>query len=1044
MSRKRDIPVEEKSYAVLFFILSALLGLVTIWGFWSEAITRRPWKGIQQEFYQYEYEKTKIELERAKKDLPDIADPAPLDRKKLNELQNAVVDAQVKREEALQDRKFIQSESDAVNYKYQHALHVAKGHDGSHGDEDAVEKWKKKLDEMESAIEGTLTQGVINAELKSSETHYALAQFYETNGHLEDALSTYLLAAKYNPDNSEISDKIRTVREQVESITADKAKHDAVARIEEKLHTLRGNKTFLGSLLESPFTKTRTIVQYYIEDFDHTADRCATCHFAADKSGYDSYANETFEEIEGDGESALSIQLAHPMVAVGSETVLIDEEEAEEDSYELNEDGQLTFTDPDIYADVVEIAYETGYNPSLRTHPHRDVLLGKHPVERFGCTPCHGGQGQALTSKAAHALTHHEYWLTPVLGLDEHTGRSSPELRGYMESNCRRCHDGVMMLDAVSPETGETRDYAPHLSKGMALFEDLGCHGCHAVEGYSALDNLGNVGPSLAKIGSKVNGVEWLESWVKNPSAHLADTKMPNFFPNPKMTQLVYFKNGNKRTGVVTETEDGIVVQGDDGTEFIYSDDAVEKVVDEVGSIAHYLAGMRDSAIEEVDAAYSTSARAIAAGEKVVNSVGCLACHSVGGSGSDFGPALDTVGSKVTPSFLRQWISDPKSYDPGTAMPSLRLTESELDNAVAYLMSLKAPSVVPLPEGKYQHAMSDPAEGEKLVRSYGCYGCHTIPGFENESKVGADLGEFGAKTAEEFDFGDTVGLEHSWHGWTIGKITNPRRYQTRRIVSRMPVFPIEDEEARALAVLLKSFQPTQYPFNYIHQPSDRTEQIDAGRRLAKKYNCTGCHEIEGRGGEYVDIIAAHEGLDQLQAKQFAPPTLQAQGAKVYPDWLFEFLRNPTPIRYGLQVRMPTFGFSDSEATALVKYFSSLSDEPFPYKTIALQPATRADVRVGKQIFDALECISCHPEQGEVIPQGSDKTGRPDLALAKSRLKADWIIEWLKEPQSFQPGTAMPQAWPKIGGEYQPVEGFADDDAEKQIRLVRDYLLSLAN
>ena len=148
--------------------------------------------------------------------------------------------------------------------------------------------------------------------------------------------------------------------------------------------------------MESPFTKTRTIVQYYIEDFDHTADRCATCHFAADKSGYDSYANETFEEIEGDGESALSIQLAHPMVAVGSETVLIDEEEAEEDSYELNEDGQLTFTDPDIYADVVEIAYETGYNPSLRTHPHRDVLLGKHPVERFGCTPCHGGQGQSL------------------------------------------------------------------------------------------------------------------------------------------------------------------------------------------------------------------------------------------------------------------------------------------------------------------------------------------------------------------------------------------------------------------------------------------------------------------------------------------------------------------------------------------------------------------------------------------------------------------------------------------------------------------------
>ena len=1043
MRNKKDIPVEEKSYAVLFFILSALLGLVTIWGFWSEAITRRPWKGIQQQFYQYEYEKTKIELERAKKILPDIPEPEALDRNKLNKLKNAVADAEVKREEALQERKFIQSESDAINYKYQHALHVAKGHDASSTGGHSVEKWKKKLDGLESAIEGPLTQAVIDAELKSSRTYQALAQFYESNGHLEDALSKYLLAVKYNPGNSEISDKVREVQGRVESLTADKAKHEAVVRIEENLHSLKHVKTFLGSLLESPFSKTRTVVQYYMEDFDYTADRCVTCHFAIDKAGYDSYSKETFEEIEGDGEDSVSIQLAHPLVQVGSESVLIDEEEAEEDSYQLSETGLLTFTDPDIFADVVEIAYETGYNPSLRTHPHLDVLLAKHPAERFGCTPCHGGQGQALTSKAAHALTHHEYWLTPVLGLDEHTGRSSPELRGYMESNCRRCHDGVMMLDAVSPQSGEPRDYAPHLTKGMALFEDLGCHGCHAVEGYSALGNIDKVGPSLAKIGSKVNGIEWLESWVKNPGAHLVNTKMPNFFPNPKMTQLVYFKNGNKRTGVVTKTDGGIIVQGDDGTEFVYSDDAVEKVVDEVKSIAQYLAQMRDSTIEEANATYSTSARAIAAGEQVVKSVGCLSCHSVGGLGSDFAPELDNVGSKVTPNYVRKWISDPKSYDPNTVMPSLRLTKSEVDNTVAYLMSLKRSTPVAMTESEYQHAVSDPAEGEKLVRSYGCYGCHNIPGFESESKVGADLGEFGAKTTEEFDFGDTVGIEHSWHGWTIGKITNPRHYQTRRIASRMPVFPIDEEDARALAVLLKSFQPTKYPVSYMHRPSERTRQIDAGRRLAKKYNCTGCHEIEGKGGTYIDIVVAHEGLDQIQAKQFAPPTLQAQGAKVYPDWLFEFLKNPSPIRYGLEVRMPTFGLSDNEATTLVKYFSSLSDEPFPYKTITLEPATRADLRLGKRIFDTLECISCHPEQGEVIPAGSNKTGRPDLALAKSRLKADWIIQWLKEPQSFQPGTAMPQAWPNIGGEYQPVEGFADEDAEKQIRLVRDYLISLA-
>ena len=106
---------------------------------------------------------------------------------------------------------------------------------------------------------------------------------------------------------------------------------------------------------------------------------CATCHFASDKAGYDGYAKEQFEEIEGDGESLLTLQLKHPYIKKGSETVLVDEEDAEEGSYELSEDGKLTFTDPDVYADLVEIAYETGYDPVLQTHPHRDVLLRQTP-----------------------------------------------------------------------------------------------------------------------------------------------------------------------------------------------------------------------------------------------------------------------------------------------------------------------------------------------------------------------------------------------------------------------------------------------------------------------------------------------------------------------------------------------------------------------------------------------------------------------------------------------------------------------------------------
>ena len=147
MRSQKEIPAENKSYAALFFILSALLGLVTIWGFWSEMITRRPWKQIQQQFYQYEYDKTKAELANALSDLPELPTPQEPDVKELRRLTKEVENAQVALDEALQERKFRQSESDAINYKYQHSLHEAKGRYN-----ETVSKWQKKLADYESRL----------------------------------------------------------------------------------------------------------------------------------------------------------------------------------------------------------------------------------------------------------------------------------------------------------------------------------------------------------------------------------------------------------------------------------------------------------------------------------------------------------------------------------------------------------------------------------------------------------------------------------------------------------------------------------------------------------------------------------------------------------------------------------------------------------------------------------------------------------------------------------------------------------------------------
>ena len=305
MRSNKEVRVEEKSYAALFFILSGLLGFVTLWGFYNETITRRPWKEIQRQFYEYEYQKTKIELETAKQDLPEIEAPQEIDPKQEKALKDAIWGLQIKLDEALQDRKFDQSESDAINYKYQYALH--------HGEQENAEKWKKKLDEFESRIEGELTDAVLAAEQNLAAAYKDLAELYDANGHVEAALAEYLLVHKYNAADTTIPTKISELQAKIEDAKADKEKYTAVDRLEEKLHSVGGIKrTFIGTLAESPFTKTRTVVQYYIEDFDYTADRCATCHFASDKAGYDGYAKEQFEEIEGDGENLLTLQLKHP------------------------------------------------------------------------------------------------------------------------------------------------------------------------------------------------------------------------------------------------------------------------------------------------------------------------------------------------------------------------------------------------------------------------------------------------------------------------------------------------------------------------------------------------------------------------------------------------------------------------------------------------------------------------------------------------------------------------------------------------------------
>jgi cytochrome c oxidase subunit 2 len=89
----------------------------------------------------------------------------------------------------------------------------------------------------------------------------------------------------------------------------------------------------------------------------------------------------------------------------------------------------------------------------------------------------------------------------------------------------------------------------------------------------------------------------------------------------------------------------------------------------------------------------------VAAGRALFVAKGCFACHTVRGvmAIGRIGPDLthiasrETIGAgsvRNTPENMRQWIRDPGAFKPGSLMLPQDLTDSELDQIVAYLRTL--------------------------------------------------------------------------------------------------------------------------------------------------------------------------------------------------------------------------------------------------------------------------------------------------------------------------------------------------------------------
>ncbi len=684
----------------------------------------------------------------------------------------------------------------------------------------------------------------------------------------------------------------------------------------------------------------------------------------------------------------------------------------------------------------------------FKTHPNLEMFVANyspHPLEEMGCTVCHEGRGRGTdfisSAHTPNSEAQAKIWEEKYNWQELHHWEKTMLPKSYVEAGCFKCHSNETTIKG-----------AEKLNLGLNLIEKTGCYGCHNIDKYSRWPKTG---PDLTKISSKITK-EWAYRWIADPQSFRHSTWMPSFFNQ-------------------SNTNDP---------------ESMERTNQEIHAIVHYLFEM-----SQEFTLTSMPQGEINRGKEIVASVGCFACHETESKDEQTtrdtlrkrqGPNFVGLGSKTSQAWIFNWLKNPSRYHPGTKMPNLRLTDQEASDAATYLASLvkeefnatSVPSInlalidqmvldlltknTNTREAKTQIAQMSLEErlsfsGKKLIRQYGCFGCHNIKGFENEKPIGTDLTEEGSKSPDRLDFG-FIDIERKNYAWFEQKLKNPRIFDQGKIKAhdeklKMPNFHFTEEEIEAITTALLGFVDEKPQLEKVINPSLEKVTIQQGQQLIREFNCQACHTIEGEGATIQESVQnwliEYGGRSDQEAlaviKSFSPPNLIGEGKKVQSEWLFDFLHEPKTIRPWLKVRMPTYNLNASHLNALLKYFNALDKQEFPFADLVDTSLTEEESQAAEKLFSAeyLDCVKCHIV-GDKLPPGSADSWAPNFALVQERLKPQWILEWLKNPQDLLPGTKMPTYFDPTNFEASGPEDILGGNELEQIRVLRNYLMTLSD
>ncbi len=184
------------------------------------------------------------------------------------------------------------------------------------------------------------------------------------------------------------------------------------------------------------------------------------------------------------------------------------------------------------------------------------------------------------------------------------------------------------------------------------------------------------------------------------------------------------------------------------------------------------------------------------------------------------------------------------------------------------------------------------------------------------------------------------------------------------------------------------------------------------QRTMVAFNCYACHSRGEVGGPTRDRNGVFTStIPEMGDEGRIPPPLDGVGDKLSDGWLRHILQNGADDRPYMRAQMPKFASDD--VTRLAEAFVALDRAPETDWAQTLEAIPEPDHRIsstGRHLVggEALACIKCHTF-GDFPATGIQAI---NLQTMSRRLRQDWFMRYLFDPQQFRPGTRMPTGYPE--------------------------------